>query len=104
MKSDVMRSMIECVLEECYKRGLYTPVVSFDGQWFFLAVRDTSGKPLTILQLQKDAYAEAKHESKSDLVKSMLNANKLNATDFYDVIEKTDISYTIDWLVGCFWA
>ena len=97
MKSDVMRSMIECVLEECYKRDLYTPVVSFVGQWFSLAVRDTSGKPLTILQLQKDVYAEAKHESKSDLVKSMLNANKLNATDFfYDVMEKADISYTID--------
>ena len=89
MRSDVMRNMIECVLQECYERGLYTPVVSFDGQWFSLAIRDSSGKPLTMLQLQKDVNAEAKRKSKND-------ANKLYASEFHDVIEKVDISYSID--------
>ena len=49
-----------------------------------------------MLQLQKDVYTEAKHKSKNDIVKSMLNANKLNASEFHNVIEKVDISYTID--------
>ena len=103
MRSDVMRNMIECVLQECYERGIYTPVVSFDGQWFSLAIRDSSGRPLTMLQLQKDVYAEAKRKSKNDIIKSMLNANKLNASEFHDVIEKVDISYSIDdnWKINC---
>ncbi|MEW8545287.1 MAG: hypothetical protein AB2693_17330 [Candidatus Thiodiazotropha sp.] len=96
MRSDVMRNMVERVLHECYIRDLYVPVVSFDGQWYSLAIRDSHGKPLTLLQLQKDVYTEAKHKSKNDLVKSMLDANKLNVTEFHDVIEKAEISYTID--------
>ena len=96
MRADVMRNMIECVLQECYVLGLYIPVISFDAKWFSLAIRDSHGKPLTMLQLQKDVYTEAKHKSKNDIVKSMLNANKLNASEFRNVIEKVDISYTID--------
>ena len=65
MKTDTMRHMIRCVLEECYNRGLYTPIVAIDGQWYNIAVRDSSGNPLTLLQLQKDIYNEAKKETKS---------------------------------------
>ena len=96
MRADVMRNMIECVLQECYVPGLYIPVISFDAKWFSLAIRDSHGKPLTMLQLQKDVYTEAKHKSKNDIVKSMLNANKLNVSEFHNIIEKIDISYTID--------
>ena len=64
--------MVECVLQECYVRGLYIPVISFDEQCFSLAIRDSHGNPLTMLQLQKDVYTEAKHKSKTDIVKNSL--------------------------------
>lgn len=58
MNSDSMRSMIDQVLQECYDRGLYIPIVSFDGQWSNIAIRDRKGNALTLLQLQKDVQRE----------------------------------------------
>ena len=40
LRSDVMRSMISFVRSECQKVGLSVPVVSFDGQWSRVGVRD----------------------------------------------------------------
>ena len=45
MKTEVMMSMNEQVLNEFYTRGLYVPVISFDGQWYNIAVRDRNDAP-----------------------------------------------------------
>ena len=68
MKTKVMRLMLDRVLQVCYETGLYCPVISFDGQWYLIAIRDNNDKPLTMLQLQKDVFQEAKKISQSRLL------------------------------------
>ena len=68
-------------LEECYKR--HTPIDSFDGQWYNIVVWDSFGKPLTLLQLQKGVYNEAKKKRKVSLIKRMALSNLLQETDVF---------------------
>ncbi|MEW8542406.1 MAG: YqaJ viral recombinase family protein, partial [Candidatus Thiodiazotropha sp.] len=56
LSTQTLRAMMEYVLFECHKRGLYVPVCSCDGQWHRVAVRDRHDNPLTLLQLQKDIW------------------------------------------------
>ena len=96
MKTEVMRSMIEQVLHECYTRGLYVPVISFDGQWYNIAIRDRHGKPLTMLQLQKDVYSEAKVESKQALLARLYQSNVVHVSDFQTLKDEVKLDYFLD--------
>lgn len=60
LKTETLRNMIFHVLDEWHRRDMHVPVISFDGQWYRLLVRDSNGRPLTKLQLQKDVFGEAK--------------------------------------------
>ena len=94
MSVELMRRMLYDVLEACANRGLYTPIVSFDGQWSTLAMRSTTGKPLTILQhvqMQKDVWRESKATNKSAILKHIF---KLNVVKF----EKHAISWKLSFL------
>lgn len=55
MKTDIMDKMIKDVLHKLYIKGLYTLVVSYDGQWAKLAYmymyQSSIGEPPTILEL-----------------------------------------------------
>lgn len=96
MKTEVMRSMIEQVLNECYTRGLYVPVISFDGQWYNIAVRDRNDAPLTLLQLQKDIYNEAKQESKQALLALMHRSNSIQSSDLQILKTEVELDYMLD--------
>ncbi|VDI01697.1 Hypothetical predicted protein [Mytilus galloprovincialis] len=96
MKTDVMRKMLDQVLLECYHRGLYIPVVSFDGQWNNVAIRDNNGKPLTILQLQKDVFNQAKRETKSAILNMISRSNIVKVNDMETAKQQIDISYNKD--------
>lgn len=52
MKTEMMRKMIQDVLLSLYHNGIYTPVVSYDGQWARLVFQTAEGDPLTILEHQ----------------------------------------------------
>ena len=97
MPTETLRRMIEDVLSHCKKRGLYVPVVSFDGQWCKLAVRDRDENPLTVLQLQKTVFAGVRRLSKGEIIKSVSESNvvtiKENAT-MTDLAELVDIEIT----------
>lgn len=60
LPTNALRKMIEYVLVKCEEKGLYAPVVSFDGQWYRLVVRDRDDYSLTLLQLQKDVFLDVK--------------------------------------------
>ncbi|XP_053383231.1 uncharacterized protein LOC123562931 [Mercenaria mercenaria] len=75
LPTQTLRDIIEYVLRECWSKGLYIPICSFDGQWFRMAVRDRNEKPLTVLQLQKDVYADVKRMSKGQIIKSISELN-----------------------------
>ena len=96
MKTEVMRCMIEQVLNECYTRGLYVPVISFDGQWYNIAIRDRNGAPLTLLQLQKDVYSEAKQESKQALLARINQSNIVQASDIHTLKDEIKLDYLLD--------
>lgn len=59
-----MRKATESVLAECSERGLHVVLLATDGQWYKLMVRDELNKPLTIYQLQRDVWDEAKKVSR----------------------------------------
>lgn len=94
MNSDSMRSMIDQVLQECYDRGLYIPIVSFDGQWSNIAIRDRKGNALTRLQLQKDVYNDAKKEKKATILQRINKADVLKVQDINSLIQTVDITNT----------
>ena len=79
LKSEAMRSMMETVLSECKKRGIYIPVCSMDGQWNRLVVRDKENQPLTLCQLQKDVWSKAKSMPKPEIIRNILALQKVNS-------------------------
>ena len=79
LSCSVLRKMTEMVLGECFKKGLYTQVCSFDGQWSALVVRDRNNNPLTVLQLQKDVFTKVKKMPKSEILSKILNSNCVDA-------------------------
>ena len=82
--------MTEMVLDECFKKGLYTPVCSFDGQWSALVVKDRNNNPLTVLQLQKDVFTKVKSKILSKIFNSnCVDAGSLNS--IRDINRKLDI-------------
>lgn len=46
--TETLRKIVEYILVEYAKVGLYIPVCSFDGQWALLTVRDRDNLPLTV--------------------------------------------------------
>lgn len=84
LKAEQMRSMCRDVIKACVDKGLRVVCLSFDGQWLTLVHRDHDGKPLTLLQLQKDVYKIASKES------------KLAQLSFLKQISKPDDNLSID--------
>lgn len=75
LKTENIRKMLHVLVRNCEKYDMRVDVLSSDGQFCKLAVREGNGSPLTILQLQKDAWEEAKKVSKVNQVKSLMNMN-----------------------------
>ena len=73
----VFRNIVEEVHNNCHKAGIHIPCSSFDGQWHTLAVRDANGKPLTILQLQKDVWCESCKLQKTEILKIFCTLNTI---------------------------
>ncbi|CAG2200998.1 unnamed protein product [Mytilus edulis] len=91
MKTEAMSKMIHDVLYTLYLKGLYTPVVSYDGQWAKLSFQSSSGDPLTILELQKKVFNNVKQRDASTLTKDIFQRCIVKAESFEDMIQK--ISY-----------
>jgi hypothetical protein len=64
-----MRNMHEDILEHCFQKGMNVVCSSFDGQWLKLATRDSSDRPLTLIQLQRDVYDNASKVSRKEIIK-----------------------------------
>ena len=69
LDTQTMLKILENVLCVCTSYGLHIPSVSYDGQWHNVCVKDVSGEPLTVLQLQKDVWKRVEHMSKSEILK-----------------------------------
>jgi hypothetical protein len=94
LPNSVMRDIMEYVLLECSKRGLYTPICSFDGQWYKMTVRDRSENPLTMLQLEKKVWEMVKKIPKNDLLKEMTSANLVKAADYEALSQQIIVDMT----------
>jgi hypothetical protein len=93
LPNQVMREMMEYVLLECYKRALYTPVFSFDGQWYRMTVHDRTDRPLTLLQLQKGIWDSVKKIAKKDMLKEITTANLVSVPDYVSLSERVNLGY-----------
>ncbi|XP_060581747.1 uncharacterized protein LOC132738297 [Ruditapes philippinarum] len=71
LTTETVRKIMEKVLDECKSVGIHVPACSFDGQWHNIGVRTCTGKPLTVLQLQKDVWVEVQKMSKSSIEKEL---------------------------------
>ena len=95
MSNEVARKMVDDVLQDCYFGGLYCPVVSFDGQWYKLAVRSEKDEPLTLLQLMKDVYKAAKVMKKSEIIKQFKQLNSVQVKSQEEAFSMIDHSVRI---------
>ncbi|CAG2203306.1 unnamed protein product [Mytilus edulis] len=75
LTTNVFRNIVENVHNQCHTAGVHIPCSSFDGQWHNLAVRDKDGKPLTMLQLQKDVWQENCRLQKNEIIKWLCAQN-----------------------------
>ena len=92
MKADTLRSMIFHVVDECENRNLHVSIISFDGHWYRVLVRDSNGYPLTKLQMQEDVFVEAKKTSKSEIINYIMSANMIqNVGTLKDIKDKVEI-------------
>ena len=62
---EVFRKMHTQVLKYLHDHSMYVPVSSYDGQWASLAVKNDTGEPLTVLQLQKHVFRSVMKLQKS---------------------------------------
>lgn len=92
--NSVMRDIMEYVLLECSKRVFFTPICSFDGQWYKMTARDRSENPLTMLQLQKKVWETVKKILKNDLLKEMTSANLVKAADYEALSQQIIVDLT----------
>lgn len=92
LSNKVMREMMEYVLLECHNRGLYTPVCSFDGQWYRMTVHDQNDSPLTLLQLQKEIWDCVKKLAKKDILKEITSANVVSVSDYLSLSNRVNIT------------
>ena len=78
LKVENIRVMLHKIIEVCAHEQLHVPVVSFDGQLIKIALRDSNGRPLTILQLQKDVWKSTKAMKKCDQIAVILTRNHID--------------------------
>lgn len=76
LQTETLRKVAEEVHSNCHNARIHVPAQSFDGQWHTIVVRSIAGRPLTILQLQKDVWKEAERMQKSMIVKAMRKLNR----------------------------
>ena len=94
MSTETMRKMINDVLYALFIRGIYAPVVSYDGQWGKLAFQAPDGTPLTILELQRQLYNDVKARSVTAVIKNIFETNVVKADTFVDLLENVDLMYS----------
>ncbi|MEW8545065.1 MAG: YqaJ viral recombinase family protein, partial [Candidatus Thiodiazotropha sp.] len=72
------RQMVDHVIAACESKGLPILVICTDGQWARYGARDFDEQPLTVLQVQRDTWKEAKSETKQNLQKWLKGLNFVN--------------------------
>ncbi|KAK3107914.1 hypothetical protein FSP39_025021 [Pinctada imbricata] len=85
MKTDAMQKMICDVRKALFINGMYTPIVSFDGQWSKLAFQKSTDEPLTLLELQKKVYNKVKRKTTSELRSIIFHSGEINANTFEEI-------------------
>lgn len=71
-----MGSILTDIVNACHASGLNVRALSSNGQFYKLAVRDHHGKPLTVYQLAKDTWLQAKKLSKNEQMAILMSANR----------------------------
>ena len=96
LKMRAVRGILDDIVEECTSRGLHVKVISFDGQFLEFATTDADGLPLTICNLQKEIWKEAREISKKDILQFLLSMNDFPSITSIDdllnhcYVEKSD--------------
>ena len=65
---EVMRRMCDNVQQILHEKGLSVVCSTFDGQWNTLATRDGNGRPLTLVQLQRDVAGLVTKLTKAEII------------------------------------
>lgn len=85
-----MRSMCDDVLKFCTEKEMNIVCMAFDGQWLKLIVRDADGKPLTLLQLQRDVYDDACKATKMKQIHGIKEFSSSKNVLFYEEANRND--------------
>lgn len=93
LKVDSIRELMLTLILQCEQNGMRVDAVSADGQFCRLAIRDKDGRPLTLLQLQKDVWEKCKKMTKADQMKQVTQLNDIGRIKDFDTLnERASIS------------
>ena len=67
MSVEVLRNMMNHLIDECESNGIQIVATASDGQWHGYSIRDKTGNPLTVHQLARDHYTSTKNIEISSL-------------------------------------
>jgi len=93
LKLQCMRSLMEDIIYECHKKGILIKSLSTDGQFYRLCVRDKKDRPLTILQVARDTWEQARKMSKTEQISALINLNV--APDNNDICNNLDTQFNM---------
>ena len=68
MPMNIMRKMMDGILNECAKKNIHVACTSFEGAFFPLVTGSACGEPLTILQLSLDLWKDLCSNSRDQVV------------------------------------
>ena len=88
VSTDTVRKMLKIVLESLDSAGLEPIVFSSDGQFIQLMTKDSEDQPLTLLQLQKQHWANVKKKSKANILAYFKNEDNSLGKPYVAVRER----------------
>ena len=91
LKVTTMRHIAEHVHNMCHDAGVHVPCESFDGQWHNIVVRSLTNDPLTILQLQKDVWADVQKMKKQDIIAALRSFNRKPEVKMQSSLQESDV-------------
>ena len=96
LKTESIRSLLFEIIRKCADSGLHVPVLSFDGQFYKLAVKSADGQPLTILQLQKAVWDKTRKMRKDVLISTIMGQNRvLPCENITELSEMVSLDYKV---------
>ena len=91
LSTNVMRNLIEKVLDECKERNVSILCECCDGQWWKNVFCDIDGNPLTRMQYQKQVWNEVLQIKKNEIINYLIKCSTVSESMLKNISEQKHI-------------